>query len=243
MENTSKAFGTPAASAAKEPAEGVVHPEGTPTEDSAERKRADFEHLIRTEYKPEFDERVQKIIDRRFREMRVMKEQAVRMKPVLDALSEKYGANDAETLVKMLKADAPAEKRDDGRRIANAARQVMKWQGDAQAILRENPEFNLKNEMKNAAFTRLLKAGVDMKTAYRTLHQDEILERAVRYAAGKARDKTMKSMRMHTSRPEENGAGGRGGAKMAPMSVQNMTRAEREEIERRCARGEKVYFS
>ena len=82
-----------------------------------------------------------------------------------------------------------------------------------------------------------------MDTAYRTLHQEEILENAVRYAVEKARDKTMTSLRKHLSRPEENGAGGRGGAKMAPLSVQNMTRAEREEIERRCARGEKVYFS
>ena len=188
--------------------------------DEADRKRAEFENLIRGEYKQAFDERVQKIIDRRFRDMRVLKEQAARIRPVLDALYEKYGVLEPEELVGILKADdARAETNDEDRR----RHAVMK--------------------MKNAAFVNLLKAGVDMKTAYRAVHQDEILDSAIRYAAKRAHDQTMKEIRMHASRPEENGAGGRGGAKMAPLSVGSMTRQEREEIERRCARGEKVYFS
>ena len=211
--------------------------------DEADRKRAEFENLIRGEYKQAFDERVQKIIDRRFRDMRILKEQAARIRPVLDALYEKYGVTDAEKLAQMLKTDdARMNGAGDGRHRL-AAMKVMKWRADADELLRMNPGFDLANEMKNAAFTALLKAGVDMKTAYRAMHQDEILDSAVKYAAKKAHDLAVKEMRMHASRPEENGAGGRGGAKMAPLSVSNMTRAEREEIERRSARGEKVYFS
>lgn len=213
------------------------------TNDETDRRKMDFENLIRGEYKHQFDERVQKIIDKRFRDMRLLKEQAAKLKPVMDALNEKYGAADADTLVKLLRNDAPQSEKDDAGRHQKAAMQVMKWRADADEISRSNPEFNLMNEMKNTAFASLLKAGVDMKTAYRAMHQDEILEKAVLYAAKKARDQTMKDMRMNLSRPEENGTGGRGGAKMAPLSVNNMTRAEREEIERRCARGEKVYFS
>lgn len=211
--------------------------------DEADRKRAEFENLIRGEYKQAFDERVQKIIDRRFRDMRVLKEQAARIRPVLDALYEKYGVLEPEELVGILKAvDARAETNDEDRR-RHAVMKMMKWRADADEILRMYPGFDLANEMKNAAFVNLLKAGVDMKTAYRAVHQDEILDSAIRYAAKRAHDQTMKEIRMHASRPEENGAGGRGGAKMAPLSVGSMTRQEREEIERRCARGEKVYFS
>lgn len=209
--------------------------------DEADSKRQNFESLIRGEYKQAFDERVQKIIDKRFRDMRLMKENAAKTKPVMDALSEKYGEKDAEKLLKMIKGDTDSSIHSD--RHARALKTVMKWKTDADALKKMNPAFNLAGEMQNRAFTSLLRAGVDVKTAYNALHQDEILEKAVLYAAGKARDKTIKNMRMHASRPEENGFGGRGGARMSPVNVMNMTRQEREEIERRCARGEKVYFS
>ncbi len=211
--------------------------------DEADRKRAEFENLIRGEYKQAFDERVQKIIDRRFRDMRVLKEQAAKIKPVLDALFEKYGESDPEKLKELLKGKGAPTDGSDGERRRHAMMKVMKWRADADEILRMHPGFSLENEMKNKAFANLLKAGVDMKTAYRAMHQDEILDSAIRYAAKKAHDQTIKEMRFHASRPSENGAGGRGGAKMSPLRVCNMTRQEREEIERRCARGEKVYFS
>lgn len=242
MTETIFAPGTGAHSAGSPEAGKMIEPLKN-SNDEADRKRAEFENLIRGEYKQAFDERVQKIIDRRFRDMRILKEQAARIKPILDALYEKYGEADAEKLAGLLKSEDGRANLSGDERRRHAAILVMKWRKDAEDILRENPGFTLESEMKNAAFKNLLKAGVDMKTAYRAMHQDEILEHAVRYAAKKAHDLAMKEMRMHAYRPEENGAGGRGGAKMAPLSVSNMTRAEREEIERRCARGEKVYFS
>lgn len=232
------------------PGEGVVPAASAPEagmesareeKTEAERKRAAFESLIRGEYKREFEERVQKIIDRRFREMRLLKENAAKLRPVIEALSEKYGEGDLEMLERRLREDAPHVYSDEKHRLAMM--QAMKWRADAEEIGRENPGFDLKNELKNGAFIGLLKAGVDLKTAYRALHQDEILASAIRYAVKKAREQTMNDMRLRFSRPEENGAGGRGGAKVAPLSVNNMTLKEREEIERRCARGEKVYFS
>lgn len=242
MTETIFAPGAGAASASMPDAGRSVDPQDY-VSDEADRKKADFENLIRGEYKQAFDQKVQKIIDKRFRDMRILREQFARIKPVLDALNEKYGVTDAQTLVKMLKEDASGTDRADIERRRNAAMKVMKWRREADDLLRMHPGFRLETEMKNAVFTGLLKAGIDMKTAYNALHQDEILDYAVRYAVKKARDKTMKEMRLIAQRPEENGAGGRGGAKMAPIGVNNMTRAEREEIERRCARGEKVYFS
>ena len=241
MNETIFAPETGAAAAATAPEAGMVNAHEDYREDEAEKRRAEFESLIRGQYKREFEERVKRIIDKRFREMRLLKEQAEKMRPVIEALSEKYGESDMETLLEKLKADSPVNKMDE--RSRQAFLKMMTWRQEAEDILRENPGFDLKEELKNGAFIGLLKAGLDLKAAYRALHQDEILDNAIRYAAKKVREQTMNEMRLRLSRPEENGAGGRGGAKVSPLSVANMTRQEREEIERRCARGEKVYFS
>ncbi len=233
MKETSFAPETGAASAATEPE--AYHAEET------DQKRAEFENLIRGQYKREFEERVKKIIDRRFRDARLMKEQIEKWRKVIETLHEKYSTDGKQALLKRLYEDMPVEKMDE--RSRKALVKTMIWRREADELLRENPEFDLKKELKNGAFIALLKAGVDLKTAYRTLHQDEILESAIRYAAKKVRDQTMNEMRNRLSRPEENGAGGRGGSKVSPLSVGSMTRQEREEIEKRCARGEKVYFS
>ncbi len=232
---------TGAAAAATAPEASVFIARNDYRMDEADQKRTEFEALIRGQYKREFEERVKKIIDKRFREMRLLKEHADKMRPVIEALSEKYGESNLETLVRRLKEEAPISKMDE--RSKKAFLKAMIWRQEADEILRENPEFDLKTELKNGAFIALLKAGVDLKTAYRTLHQDEILSAAIRYAAKKAQERTMNDMRDRFLRPEENGAGGRGGSKVSPLSVVNMTRQEREEIEKRCARGEKVYFS
>lgn len=231
------------AAAAGTPGAGNLNAPQDTIFDETDQKQAEFENLIRGEYKREFEKRVQKIIDKRFRDMRLLKEQLAKTKPIMDALYEKYGETDAGKLVQMLKDDAEGKLAGITDRRRSAVMKAMKWRAQADELKKMNPEFNLENEMKSAAFKNLLKAGVDMESAYRAMHQDEILDMAVRYAAQAARDQTMRNMRRHMSRPEENGAGGRGGAKMAPLSVNNMTRAEREEIEKRCARGEKVYFS
>jgi len=209
-------------------------------------KKDDFEKLIRGEYKAEFDERVQKIIDERFREMRSMKEQAARVKPVMDALSEKYGETDMEKLTELLKngrRDLSEKYRGENTRNGRALKTFLKWRADADAIGRERTDFDLKKEMANGVFQSLLRAGVDMKSAYQFMHQRDTLESAIRLAAAKTRENTLNEMRARMLRPSENGAGGYAGAGMKPVSVMNMTRAEREEIEKRASRGEKVYFS
>ncbi len=241
MNQTSFAPETGAAAAATAPEASAFIARDDYKIEETDQKRAEFESLIRGQYKREFEERVKKIIDKRFREMRFLKEQVEKMRPVIEAVSDKYGESDLETLVKRLKEEAPLSKMDE--RSKKAFLKAMMWRREADEIQRENPEFNLKEELKNGAFIGLLKSGVDLKTAYRALHQDEILASAIRYAAQRAHQKAMNDMRNRLSRPEENGAGGRGGSKVSPLSVLNMTRQEREEIEKRCARGEKVYFS
>lgn len=80
------------------------------TTDVEQQRKAEFERLIKGEYKDLFDERTQKIINTRFKENKALEEQANRAKaldPVLDLLSSKYGVDsaDVENLVKAIQED------------------------------------------------------------------------------------------------------------------------------------------
>lgn len=245
--------------------------QSVPGEADAPARREAFEKLIRGEYKAEFDERVQRIIDRRFRETRALKEQSARMKPLWDALKAKYGEEDAEKLAERIEKEnlrkaeidgAPGDGLEaaDGRpqmtkrsepdaaRAAilrdQAARRILgTWKADEERIQKEIPGFSLQREMRDRRFCALLRAGVDVGTAYETVHAAERVEAAMRYAAERTRERTLESIRARGIRPEENGLSGRGASCVSPLRVENMSRAQREEIERRCARGEKVYFA
>ena len=248
-----------------------------PAEASAPERREAFEKLIRGEYKAEFDERVQRIIDRRFREARTLREESARMRPLLDALKAKYGESDAEKLLQRVEAEnrtagdgekdtdsmpkiasetegETARKDADEPEYRNAARAAIlrdrgareilgAWKADEERIQKEIPGFSLQKEMRDRRFCGLLRAGVDVGTAYETVHAAERMETAMRYAAERTREMTLNGIRARGLRPEENGLSGRGASRVSPMRVENMSRAQREDIERRCARGEKVYFA
>lgn len=65
------------------------------TSDTLEAKRAAFEELISGEYKDMFSDRVQKIIDRRFKQTKELEEQLGQATPILDILRQKYGLRNA----------------------------------------------------------------------------------------------------------------------------------------------------
>ena len=74
------------------PAEAESAPaETVPADAEAAGRREAFESLIRGEYKAEFDERVQRIIDRRFRDLKRLEAQAERAKPLFQLLEKRYG--------------------------------------------------------------------------------------------------------------------------------------------------------
>ena len=104
------------------------------------------------------------------------------------------------------------------------------------------PGFDLPKMLANDRFTALLRAGVDVKTAYEVVDGRALVANAMRYAIGRAREKTIGDIRARLNRPQENGADGGGATRIGPPRVKDMTRKQREEIEKRCARGEKVFF-
>lgn len=64
----------------------------TTTENPKDRK-AEFEKLIRGEYKEEFGERTQQIINKRFADTKALMEQQAAVQPILNAIAMKYGVD------------------------------------------------------------------------------------------------------------------------------------------------------
>ena len=116
---------------------------------------------------------------------------------------------------------------------------VADWQEKAQSIRETYPEFALEREMADPRFRQLLRARVDMRTAYEILHKDEIIPAAMAYAAQTVERKLAEKLRWEGIRPAENGVSQSGAVSMGSR-VSQMSRKEIADLCRRVERGEKV---
>ena len=118
---------------------------------------------------------------------------------------------------------------------------VEAWKAQAAQIRETYPEFDLGKEMEHPRFTELLRAGIDMQSAYELLHKEEIIPAAMRYAAQTVERKLAENLRFAQQRPSENGVSG-GTAAVPGSRVAQMTRKEILEACRKVERGEKISF-
>lgn len=121
-----------------------------------------------------------------------------------------------------------------------AYHQMAQWTAQAERAREIYPGLDLAAEARNPQFARLLRSGVDVETAYAVVHRDQILTSAMQHAARVARQQLSAAIQSGSSRPAENGLGAGGPA--AVQSVAHMTRAQRDNIRKRAARGEKIRF-
>ena len=121
----------------------------------------------------------------------------------------------------------------------NRRAQYDKWMGEAEQLKTVYPSFDLNSEIKNAQFMSLLRNNIDMRTAFEVVHHDEILPAAMQVAARKVEEKMANKVMNNASRPTENGTGSQSAAS-SNIDVSKMSKAQREEINRRVARGEKI---
>lgn len=82
-------------------------PNNPPKEKTLEDKKAEFEALIKGEYKDLFSERMQQVINKRFKEGKGLEERVSKMSPILDIMANRYGvqAGDIEGLQRALESD------------------------------------------------------------------------------------------------------------------------------------------
>lgn len=194
------------------------------------------------------------------------------MQNVLDELAQKYGVDgtNLEALTNAMHADDKfyeQEANDRGmsvqqlRQIKNMEREneslrrqmreradreqaeaiYSKWMQDAETVKQQFPDFDLQKELENPQFASLLRANVDVATAFQVIHKDELIPAAMQYTAREVQNKMASSVAANNARPKENGIGN-GSPAIVKTDVSKLTKADRAEIARRVARGERIVF-
>ena len=239
-----------------------------PTED----RNAKFEALIKGEYKDLYDQRMQDTIQKRLKGSKETVEKYEALAPTLEILAKKYGVDAADIkalnkaieeddsyfeeealekgltvsqlkeIRKMERENADLKRQmDEQSRQENAKKVYAQWMQQAEAAKAVYPSFNLEAEMQNPEFRNLLRSNVDVKTAFEVIHKDDIIPAAMQYTAKAVEQKLTNKIIANGARPTENGNSSQGAAQ-TKSDVSLLTKADRAEIARRVARGEKISF-
>ncbi len=143
--------------------------------------------------------------------------------------------------MQMQRENAAFRKAEAERRNKEAAMKIYAgWESQAESARKVYPKLDLKGELQDPRFEQLLKSGVDVKTAFEVIHKDELIPAAMQYAVDKTERAMAGKIAAQASRPVENGNGG--SPAQVKTNVAMLTKADRQEIKRRVARGEKISF-
>ena len=206
---------------------GVTEANAQPQAEVPSNGPEDFEKLIKGPYKQAYDAAAQPVLEL--------------MRQRLGIEGEDYGAMEQALRERLPEAPPAGQQRQEAEIQAGADRMVEAWQQRSREIQETYPEFDLGREMLRADFRQLLRARVDMQTAYEILHKEEIIPAAMAYAAQTTERKLAEKLRSEGIRPTENGAGQSGAVSMGSR-VSQMSRKEIADLCRRVERGEKVSF-
>ena len=102
-------------------------------------------------------------------------------------------------------------------------------------------DFDLGTEIQNDDFAKLLGSGISVEGAYKAVHFDDMVGGAMAHTAAKVKEGLVNSVNERSARPSE-GAVSSHSATTFKTDVNSLTRADREEIERRALRGETITF-
>ena len=229
---------------------------------------AEFEELIKGKYKSQFQNRTQNIVRERLKGNSEIVNNYSTLTPALEILAGKYGVpvNDVAELAKAIEDDdsyyeeaaiengrtATEEKKfsklerqnkqllqqiNERKQREQADRQMGIWEQQASEARKTYPNLDLNVESQNPKFRQLLGAGIDVGTAYFAIHKDDILSGAMQHTAQKVAEKITNDIISGNKRPSENGMSGQSAA-ITKSDPSQFTRADRDEIRKRVARGE-----
>lgn len=247
------------------PAAEVVE---NPTED----RNAKFEALIKGEYKDLYDQRMQDTVQKRLKSTKETVDKYNALTPTLEILAKKYGVDSSDIAAlnkaieeddsyfeeealekgitveqlkeyrKMEKENAELKRQmDEQNRKENANKIYAQWMEQAESAKQVYPSFDFRAEMQNPKFVDLLRSNVDVRTAYEVIHKDDIIAGAMQFTAKTVEQKIANKIIAGGARPAENGNSSQG-ASVSKSDVSTLTAADRAEIARRVARGEKISF-
>ena len=237
-----------------------------------EDRNAKFEALIKGEYKDLYDQRMQDTVQKRLKSTKETVDRYNELAPTLEALAKKYGVDpsDIKALNKAIEDDdsyyeqealekgMTVEQLKEFRKIErenaefkkakaeeerreNANKVYGEWMKQAESTKQIYPSFDLRAEMQNPKFIDLLRSNIDVRTAYEVIHKDDIIAGAMQFTAKTVEQKLTNKIIAGGARPSENGNSSQG-ASVTKSDVSALTKADRDEIARRVARGEKISF-
>ena len=236
---------------AGEGAEGVNGESGAENavagQNGAEERTADdeFAELINGKFKEQFTKKTQAIIDKRFKQTKELEEYKQKVSPAIQRLMEKYGveAGEENRLYEILEEESkrPLKTEHSNNRTRLAA-QVNSWVKQGEELKNSFPDFDLRKELgADKVFGRLLMGGVPVKTAYETIHKDEILSGAMAYTADKVREQVVKGIEAKGRRPVENGVSSES-AIVTSVDVNSLTSQDILKILKQVENGANVRF-
>lgn len=227
---------------------------------------AEFEQLIKTKYKKQFGKKTEDLVAAQRKDKETLEKQHGAL---LDRLYLRYGVNDSAALEKALDEDKAwveaqavekgisAEQLMRSRQLelenerfrraqqeqqekAHREQVLGEWMRQSEAVKQTFPSFDFEAEIANDNFSSLLSKGIDVMTAYKVCHFDEIQAGTIEAAVHDTQRRVTEDIKARGNRPLENAAG-TPAAVRGKLDVKNSTKAQREEWERRILAGEKLF--
>ena len=231
--------------------------------ESDKEKATEFEKLIEGKYKQQFAERVRKILSRRLKEVKELKEKADKNAEIAQLVMGKFNVNDGDTeklervideimnrasekentanteLLKRLIRENSFLKQERETKLRDMRMKAFSenLKSQVEEAVKAYPGFDLKNEIRKPEFSRLVKAGVSVKNAYEVLNIEKILD-------GKSKEtekRILDTIRYKGNRPVENGSENGGGILLSG-GISKLNKKQRAELAKRAAAGEKIEF-
>jgi len=231
-----------------------------------------FREARNGEFKALFDAEVASAVQKRLKNVKAKADKFDALGDTLTLLASRYGvdATDTEALSKAIAEDdayyekealdrgmsvenlkalkkVEAENRrlsaeiDTERREKAAQALYNRWLSEGAKVSAIYPSFNLESELQNEQFVSLISNNVGIQQAYEVLHMGELIPAAMQKTEEKTKEAIAAKAATNQRRPSENGSAAQSAA-VVKSDPSKLTKAEREELIRRAARGERITF-
>lgn len=114
-----------------------------------------------------------------------------------------------------------------------------RWNQEADACAQKFPGFDMNDELNNQSFVRLLGAGLDVESAYKAAHFDELAKGIAAQTEQSTKKKVTDSIKAGSGRPVENGIGS-GGANKTRQNAWDLSKEEYARLLERVKSGETI---
>lgn len=157
-----------------------------------------------------------------------------------EAMERGITVDELKRIRKIERENADLKKWQDEQATREQADQLYrKWIDQTEDAKKFFPNLDLETELENESFRDLLRAGIDVKTAFQVVHQDDILPAAMQYTAQEVEKKVTNKIMANGKRPVENGISSQGAA-VVKTDVSQFTDADMDEVIRRVMNGDTI---